>query len=46
MDFNYSTDAITAGNVLTIGGTGGMRVPTGATNQRPVSGLVPGIIRY
>lgn len=47
MDFDYTTETITpdSTNILTIGGTGGLEFPVGATNLRP-GAPVNGTIRY
>ena len=48
MDFDFTTETITPdqSNLLTIGGSGGLELPTGTTAQRPVSGLSNGAMRY
>ena len=48
MDFDFSTETITPDttSILTIGGNGGLELPSGTTAQRPVSGLSNGALRY
>jgi hypothetical protein len=48
MDFNFSTETITPDetDILTIGGTGAIELPTGGTSARPVTGLDNGAMRY
>lgn len=47
MDFDYTSEIITpdSTNILTIGGTGALEVPSGTTGERPVS-VANGGIRY
>lgn len=48
MDFDHSIDLITPDitSILTIGGTGALELPSGATADRPVTDLNNGAIRY
>jgi hypothetical protein len=48
MDFDFTTETITSDitNLLTVGGTGGFRLPSGPTALRPIIGLANGVLRY
>jgi hypothetical protein len=48
MDFDHSIDLITPDitSILTIGGTGALELPSGATADQPVTDLNNGAIRY
>lgn len=48
MDFDFTTETITpdSTNILTIGGTGALELPSGTTGQQPVSGLAAGAMRW